>query len=250
MENSEGTSTPEQGSGGSVLSFLAAKKIGASMWVMRIYILFLSIQFMLFSSPFSMEHYFQRAMLANAVVCALRIHQRIPSFQLSRTHFANCLQEDSAHYLIYSFIFLPSKPMTLALVPIAGFALLHTCSFTRQILDCSGPQSWSYLRRLINAIAKNQAKMFQIIAMMEVVLFPTCIFMLFAGGSGFMTPVLYYKFLQYRYLSKRNPYSRLVFYEMRVAAQHAATNNSCPRMISGLINQAVNLICRLSPRVQ
>ena len=59
-----------------------------------------------------MAQYFQRAMLANGIVCALRLHQRVPEFRFSRHHLALLLQEDSAHYLIYSLIFLASHPIT------------------------------------------------------------------------------------------------------------------------------------------
>lgn len=215
------------------------------MWVMRIYVLILSVQFILLSAPFAMEHYFQRAMLANAVVCALRIHQRIPHFQLSRAHFLTCLQEDSAHYLIYSFIFLSCKPTTLSLIPIAAFALLHTCSFSRQMLDCRGPQSGFYFRKLINAVAKNQAKFFQVIAITEMLLFPSIILAVLRGSCGLFTPVLYFKFVQYRYMSKRNPYSRLIFYEARVAAHQFS--NSCPAFVARIINQAIALCCKMCP---
>jgi len=59
-----------------------------------------------------MKQYFQRAMLANGVVCALRLHQRVPEFRLSRLHFAMLLLEDSCHYLIFSVIFLTCHPIT------------------------------------------------------------------------------------------------------------------------------------------
>ena len=59
-----------------------------------------------------MQQYFRRAIIANGVVCALRLHQRIPHFGLSRCHLGLILQEDSAHYLIYSIIFLMTQPVT------------------------------------------------------------------------------------------------------------------------------------------
>lgn len=59
-----------------------------------------------------MGQYFQRAMLANGVICALRLHQRVPEFRFSRAHFALLLTEDSAHYLLYTLIFLSTHPIT------------------------------------------------------------------------------------------------------------------------------------------
>ena len=59
-----------------------------------------------------MNHYFRRAMIANGIVCALRLHQRVPEFGLSRCRLSLILQEDSAHYLIFSIIFLMTQPVT------------------------------------------------------------------------------------------------------------------------------------------
>jgi len=247
--SSDGVSAQEARESGSILNFLVAKKIGSSMWVMRCYMLFLTVQFLFFSNAFPMDHYFQRIMLANAVICCLRIHQRVPVFHFSRAHFAKCLQEDSAHYLIFSFVFLISKSLTLALLPTCLFALLHACNFTRQMFDCHGPHSWFFLRKLINAVARHQTNLFRCIALTEIFLMPTIIFMFFTGKSHPIAPFLYYKFLQYRYLSKRNPYSRLVFYELRIAAFQTMKHPSCPGPLTWIIGKIITLCCKLGPRL-
>lgn len=56
--------------------------------------------------------FYQRALLANALTSALRLYQRLPHFQLSRTFLAQALLEDSCHYLLYSLIFVNSYPVT------------------------------------------------------------------------------------------------------------------------------------------
>lgn len=56
--------------------------------------------------------FYQRALLANALTSALRLHQRLPHFQLSRAFLAQALLEDSCHYLLYSLIFVNSYPVT------------------------------------------------------------------------------------------------------------------------------------------
>ncbi len=55
---------------------------------------------------------YQRALLSNAATSALRLHQRLPNFQLSREFFGLLMLEDSAHYLFYSLIFVNSHPVT------------------------------------------------------------------------------------------------------------------------------------------
>jgi len=81
--------------------------------------------------------FYQRALLANALTSALRLHQRLPHFQLSRAFLAQALLEDSCHYLLYSLIFVNSYPVTsiLSLVSsgnvfkyLKNLILLVTCA--------------------------------------------------------------------------------------------------------------------------
>ena len=152
--NNEGT-TSQARQTGSILSFLMNNKVSTAMWVLRVYILSLCLQFMFNATSFYiMNYYFRRILLSNALVCSLRLHQRVPTFHFSRSHFSLMMQEDSAHYLVYSVTFLTCTPMIFVLFPIFLFSLLHTCSFTRQIIDVKSPSSFPLLRRMINYIAK------------------------------------------------------------------------------------------------
>ena len=71
-------------------------------------------------NPFSC---YQRALLSNAATSALRLHQRLPSFQLSRAFFSLVLLEDSAHYLFYSLMFVSGHPITSILT----FSVIMLC---------------------------------------------------------------------------------------------------------------------------
>ena len=64
---------------------------------------------------------FVQALMANAATSALRLHQRLPQVQFNRQFLSLFLMEDSAHYLIFSMIFLYAAPITLALVPVFLF---------------------------------------------------------------------------------------------------------------------------------
>lgn len=66
--------------------------------------------------PYAAANFYQRALLANALTSALRLHQRLPRFQLSRAFLAQALQEDSCHYLLYSLILVNSYPITSILL--------------------------------------------------------------------------------------------------------------------------------------
>lgn len=73
--------------------------------------------FLVFCRPYAAANFYQRALLANALTSALRLHQRLPRFQLSRVFLAQALQEDSCHYLLYSLILVNSYPITSILSP-------------------------------------------------------------------------------------------------------------------------------------
>lgn len=71
-----------------------------------------NISLLVHFSPYAAANFYQRALLANALTSALRLHQRLPRFQLSRVFLAQALQEDSCHYLLYSLILVNSYPIT------------------------------------------------------------------------------------------------------------------------------------------
>lgn len=56
--------------------------------------------------------FYQRALISNAATSALRLHQRLPHFQLSREFFGLLFLEDSCHYLMFSLIFMNGYPIT------------------------------------------------------------------------------------------------------------------------------------------
>ena len=80
---------------------------------------------------------YQKVLLSNAATSALRLHQRLPNFQLSREFLGQMFLEDSAHYLFYSLIFVMSYPVSMALVPVFLFALLHAQNYTKSLLNVS-----------------------------------------------------------------------------------------------------------------
>lgn len=78
--------------------------------------------------PYAAANFYQRALLANALTSALRLHQRLPRFQLSRAFLAQALQEDSCHYLLYSLILVNSYPIT---------SILSTSNLGKREMDSS-----------------------------------------------------------------------------------------------------------------
>lgn len=72
----------------------------------------------------------------------------------------------------------------------------------------------------------------------------------FRGRAGLMTPFVYYHFLVLRYSSRRNPYTRNMFYEMRLATESAAHHPQVPAIAKKLIFTSISVISRLAPPVQ
>jgi len=107
---------------------------------------------------------YQKALLANAATSALRLHQRIPNFRLNFEFFNMLMFEDSAHYLFYSLLFIFSRQITMVLLPIFLFALLHLLSFILRVMNEKNLQGQSY-HRILQFIEKYKNYIFQMIAL-------------------------------------------------------------------------------------
>lgn len=65
-----------------------------------------------------------------------------------------------------------------------------------------------------------------------------------------MTPFVYYHFLVLRYSSRRNPYTRNMFYELRLATESAANNPRVPPFVRKAVHTSISVISRLAPPAQ
>lgn len=235
---------------GGVVNFMMSNKIEAGLWLTRLFTVYSTIGFFLSFIGFSDPHSsYQRALLSSAATSALRLHQRVPQFSLSRECFARLLQEDSAHYLLFSFIFITSHPLSIALVPVVLFAILHACSYTIQVLNVAGPTSGQFVRNLVAKVQANQQTMLRFIACSEIFLMPAIILALFSGHGSLLAPFIYFNFLKMRYGSVRNPYCRQMFAEMRVAIHAVCVNPRCPTMVRGILEKAVSMVSNFAPPV-
>ena len=126
------------------------------------------------------------------------------------------LAEDAAHYLIFSMLFLYAAPITLVLVPVFLFALLHFASYSLTLLDTLGQNSWWGARMLISLVEFQSRNILRLVAFHEVFLLPFTVMMIFAGKifkflkpkiskminflgkTNLVTPFLYYRFLSLR----------------------------------------------------
>ncbi|EEC16272.1 integral membrane protein, putative [Ixodes scapularis] len=248
-ENTEGPSTTAPRGFSEVINHLSIHKIESLLWFTRMCTVVFTLLYIipiLGANPYTC---YQRALISNAATSALRLHQRMPTIQLSRMFLSQLLIEDSCHYLFFSLIFLFAQPMTLVLLPVFLFALLHSASFTLTLLDKFGGRSGFLGTWLVLLLEHQSNNILRLVAFTEIFLMPLTIFSLLSGRSSLVTPFVYYRFLSLRYASRRSPYSRTVFHELRLVTEHYASRPGCPAFLSRLLYKTIGLICQLSPPV-
>lgn len=76
------------------------------------------------------------------------------------------------------------------------------------------------------------------------------IFLINRGRGGIMTPFIYYHFLTLRYTSRRNPNTRNMFHELRLAVEAVANNPKAPSILGKVLHTGVRLVCKLAPHMQ
>ncbi|KAK6637385.1 hypothetical protein RUM44_007801 [Polyplax serrata] len=223
-------------------------KIDFALWLTRVFSVLLTIGYFIpiFWNPYTLYY---KTLLSNASTSALRLHQRLPQVSLTKQFLHQLLLEDSCHYLFYSIIFLYIAPITLALQPIFLFSLLHFASYSLTLLDCLGQNSWWGARLLISLVEIQSRNLLKLISVTEIILMPFTVILLLLGYASLFTPLLYYQFLCLRYASRRNPYTRNLFHELRIVLEKTANKPGIPQFIRQAILTIVSVGCKLAPAV-
>ncbi|XP_013791999.1 transmembrane protein 33-like isoform X1 [Limulus polyphemus] len=241
-------STPQRGLQ-AVIGHMTSNKVSALLWMTRMTTMFLTFCYLIPLFGFNPYSCYYKALMSNAATSALRLHQRLPNFQFNREFLALLLIEDSCHYLFYSLIFLYAYPITLVLLPIFLFALLHSASYSISILDKLGQNSGWLARSLMSLVGQQQINILRLVAFTEIFLMPLTLFMIFTGRGSLLTPFVYYRFLTLRYASRRNPYTRNVFHELRLSIEMQANHPRCPETLRRFCHSAIAFVTRLAPPV-
>ncbi|GAB1601552.1 transmembrane protein 33-like [Argonauta hians] len=231
-----------------VLNYMMSNRVAASLWVTRLMTITFSILFVIPVFGSNSYSFYQRALLSNAATSALRLYQRLPNFQLNRQYFGQLILEDSCHYLLYSLIFINSYPITMVLAPLFLFALLHACDYTKNILSIIESSSLHFVRNLIEKLEVQQPNILRFIACNEIFLMPGIVLMIFSGKASLFLPFIYYRFIAMRYTSRRNPYCRTLFHEMRITVEMLCSKPQCPAIVRNICYKGIAIISRLSPQ--
>lgn len=231
------------------LDYMMERKIDSLSWLTRLGTIIFTILSLI--PIFGVNPYtsYQRALMSNAATSALRLHQRMPRVQFTREFGAMLLIEDSCHYLLYSILFIISYPITLSLLPIFMFAILHSISYSLLILSKLGHNN-TWATQILTSIANvHQRNILRLVAFAEVCLMPVIVLWLFSGKGSLLTPFAYYRFLSLRYASRRNPYTRNVFHEMRISLEAFANTPGRNPNLKNLCQKMINFALYLAPPV-
>uniref|UniRef100_A0A0N4ZVK9 Transmembrane protein 33 n=1 Tax=Parastrongyloides trichosuri TaxID=131310 RepID=A0A0N4ZVK9_PARTI len=229
-----------------VMEYLKSESTNTFLCILRIATVFFSISYAL---PYSNNpSYYSKAMIAAAVTNGIRLSQRVGSFQFSRESLALILLEDSFHYLLYSLLFAMNNPMTMALVPVALFGLLHSVNFINKAALATGHGNNVIIVKAHTLVNQQTNNLLGIVATGEIFMFPILFAMILTGKGTVLMPFAYYKFLGLRYSSRRNPYTRIAFSQMKQSLIQACSSPNCPGMVSGFIYKTIAFVERLAPQ--
>ncbi|CAB4055935.1 TMEM33 [Lepeophtheirus salmonis] len=219
------TPTPPAGGITGVLRHINAQKIEAGLWATRLLTVVYTFNYVFPMFGGHPASYFGKALLANAATSALRLHQRVSTVSLSwRTLLGTLYAEDSAHYLGYSLIFYFGclETISLVLVPIVMFAGLHAVSYTLTLLDCLNPGPMWIKKKLLVEMVKNYSS--QILR------------------SFYLLHIHTLNFWDVATPSRRNPYSKTMFQELRLFLEMSAGSDKVPAALRSLIYKAINIV--------
>ncbi|XP_001599757.1 Krueppel homolog 2 [Nasonia vitripennis] len=242
----ESTSTPIEKGWPALKQQIIQDKIKVAQWAIRLVTILFTFAYLLpiFGSPYDAYY---KVLLSCTATNILRLHQRLPRISFTREFLTTLFLEDSFHYLFYTSIFQYTSPVTLVIVPVFLFALLHSASYSLTLLDCLGQNSWWGARLLISIVEFQSRNILKLCALCEILVMPLTVLLIFTGRAGLLTPIVYYQFLQLRLASRRNPFTRNVFIEITNTFSTIAMKPSVPEILRRIIGSLVELMRRLTP---
>ncbi|XP_071848010.1 transmembrane protein 33-like [Apostichopus japonicus] len=247
--NSGGSSTESPPRGfGVFLTYISNNKTETAQWFSRMFTVFCAIMYLfpIYGQAVSFGFY-QRSIIAHGLTSALRLHQRMPPFRFTTEYLALLLVEDSCHNLFYSLIFANSYPFTMVLTPVFLFALLHSSNFTKKAIMMIDSSLLNPIKALAEKLISKQTDILRFIAMNEILLMPCLIFMAFTGRMSLVIPIIYIRFLTFRYQSRRNPYCKQIFFQMRVRVENYCQRPGTNAAVRTFLTKCIGMISRFAP---
>ncbi|XP_014216440.1 Krueppel homolog 2 [Copidosoma floridanum] len=225
---------------------LSQDKIKAAQCAIRLITILFTFVYLLpiFGNPYDAYY---KVLLSCTATNILRLHQRVPRISFTAEFMRNLFIEDSFHYIIYTCIFQMTAPVTMVIVPVFLFALLHSASYSLTLLDRLGQNSWWGARLLISLVEFQSRSILRLCALCEILILPLTVLLIFTGRTGLFTPIIYYQFLQLRLSSRRNQFTRQVFIEITNTISSIAMKPTLPVILRKILGGFVEMMLRMTP---
>lgn len=165
----------------------------------------------------------------------------------SRDFLALFCSEDSGHYVWYSLLYLSCHPSAFFLMPLLLYAVFQVPQYAAGLTQVANLSVGNLVGRLHTWVHGKQTGILRFIATSEIFLMVIVVFNIFSGVGVLYAPVGHYYFLKWRYQSRRNPYVRIMFSELRVAAEVLMRHPSCPQFVKNALNRAIAFLSSLAP---
>jgi hypothetical protein len=237
----------------SLIEFLKLNAMDTICFVLRILTIFFAIQYHLPSTDqeYTRSVYF-KAFAAGAATNALRLYHRLKGSTVpfvSQQFLQTVMMEDSAHYLLYCITFPMSTPVAMALIPIVFYAFFNIIPFLSKMVQETGHGGNAIVQKLVDFRLQQADNILGLIACAEIFNFPIFFAMIFTGRGNIFFPVLYFRFLTLRYASRRNPYTRIAFAQLKQSLNQVATSPRCPALVKTIIFKSIAVVERFAPPV-
>ncbi|XP_062499857.1 transmembrane protein 33-like [Corticium candelabrum] len=136
------------------------------------------------------------------------------------------------------------------LIPVSLFSVLHVTNFLKSVCQHFPPSIADRVNKISQILDANSVQIYRIIAFAEVVTFPVILVSVFIGIEPLLIPIMHYQFLVLRYRSRRFPYTRFMFAELRVFIEQIAARPTCPSFIRQFLTGFIKLVSRLAPAAE
>lgn len=201
----------------------------------------------LFAGSFAMSC-FQRTLFAFGLASIIRLSQRLGPIQLTKMYFINVVLEDSAHYFLYSCNFYSHTATSLvAIVPTLYCTVQSSVYLLNLLAECK-TATFTPLIVQLTRVKANQQVILRLVATAEIFIMPLIIMQMFLGQCGsILTPLVYYQFLMLRFMSRRNPYVRNAFTELKLSITLLLDKPMCPVIVKTVVLKGMSLVEKLAP---
>uniref|UniRef100_A0AC34Q6L9 Transmembrane protein 33 n=1 Tax=Panagrolaimus sp. JU765 TaxID=591449 RepID=A0AC34Q6L9_9BILA len=248
---SNATNTP--GPRVSVVDYMKNNAMDTIIFSFRMLTIIFAIQYILPSTDAShSKSVYSKAFIAAGVSYAFRLYQRVGGMFSMQNLNAMLLQtifmEDSTHYLLYCFTFPMSTPVTMALIPIVALSFYNAIGYVHKLAQETGT-GVVFAQKLNDFRAQQSNNILSLVACAEIFNFPVFFALIFTGRCNIFFPFLYFRFLTFRYSSRRNPHTRLVFASLKQNLLQVTNHQSCPAIVRTGILKAINLVEKVAPPV-